>query len=84
MLNIEFILITLLVFHLDISGNDIDELHFLNIPIIQFILFVFLLNISGNDINRSQQKNISCISFRDSIFYYFSMIFLLTFENENT
>ena len=44
-------LITLEVFQLDISGNDINELHPLNIEIKLLTLQIFHLDISGNDIN---------------------------------
>ena len=83
MLNIQLILVTLLLFILDISGNDINESHQLNIEFILITLLVFHLDISGSDINELHPKNISCISFEDSIFNYFSIIFLLTLENEN-
>jgi hypothetical protein len=42
---------TLFVFHLDISGKDIKDLHPLNIPLILVTLFVFHLDILGNDFN---------------------------------
>ena len=40
----------MLVFHLDISGNDINDEHSKNNPLILFILFVFHLEISGKEI----------------------------------
>ena len=49
---------TLFVFHLDISGKDIKELHPLNIPLILVTLFVFHLDISGNDDKDEQLENI--------------------------
>ena len=42
---------TLLVFHFEISGNDINDEHPLNILLILETLFVFHFEISGYDFN---------------------------------
>jgi len=42
---------TLSVFHLDISGKDINDEQFKNNPSILITLSVFHLDISGKDIN---------------------------------
>ena len=47
----ELILLTLEVFNLDISGNDINEEHPPHLKLIFKTLQVFHLDISGNDIN---------------------------------
>ena len=52
------ILVTLLVFHVEMSGNDDNDLHFLNILLIDLNLFVFHLEMSGNDIKDLQPENI--------------------------
>ena len=53
-LKIPLISVTLLVFHLDISGNeDIDE-HSKNNPLKLVTLFVFHLDISGMEVNEEQ------------------------------
>ena len=49
--------IKLEVFHLDISGNDINEEHSLNMKLISLTLEVFNLDISGNDINEEHSLN---------------------------
>ena len=43
---------------MDISGNDINELHQENIQFISFTFSVFHLDISGNDINELHPENI--------------------------
>ena len=48
-------LITLEVFHFDISGIDINELHPENIPLILLTLEILHLDISGSDINELHQ-----------------------------
>ena len=48
-LNIKPISVTLLVFHLDISGKDDNALQSLNIPLISITILVFHLDISGKD-----------------------------------
>ena len=50
-LNIPNILVTLEVFHFDISGNDDNEVHQPNIQLISVTLEVFHFDISGNDDN---------------------------------
>ena len=55
------ILVTFIVFHLDISGKDINELHLENIPLILVTFVVFHLDISGKDINELQLENILSI-----------------------
>ena len=69
--NIELILLTLLVFHFDISGKDDNNLQFSNIEVILLTLLVFHFNISGNDNNyehpgkyKSHIINIISIPFR--------------------
>ena len=47
LLNSLLILLTLLVFHLEISGNANNDSQFLNIPLILLTLFIFHLEISG-------------------------------------
>ena len=47
----ELILITLEVFHFDISGKDFNELHSSNKELISVTFEVFHFDISGNDIN---------------------------------
>ena len=49
--NILLISFILDIFHLDISGNDIKELHLANIAIISVTLDVFHFDISGNSFN---------------------------------
>ena len=51
-------MITLEVFHLEISGNDDNEEHPENIYHIFVILDVFHLEISGNDNNDEHPENI--------------------------
>ena len=43
--------LTLIVFHLDKSGRDINDEHEENISLILVTLFVFHFDISGKDIN---------------------------------
>ena len=52
------ILVTLEVFHFDISGNDDKEPHPENIDNILVTLKVFQFDISGNDDNDLHSKNI--------------------------
>ena len=52
--NIQFISLTLSVFHLDISGNDDKDEQPENIPFIYLTLSVFHLDISGNEDNKQQ------------------------------
>ncbi len=52
------ILITLFVFHLEISGKDDNDEHCSNIELILFILFVFHLEISGKEDNDEHSLNI--------------------------
>ena len=52
-LEIKRLYIILDVFHFDISGIDVNELHSLNINSIYITLLIFHLDISGNDINDS-------------------------------
>ena len=61
--------ITLKVFHLDISGNDDNDLQFLNIHLIYLTLFVFHLDTSGNDDNDSHPLNIPFISVTLLVFH---------------
>jgi len=49
---------TLLVFHLDILGNDDNDLQLLNISLRFLTLLVFHFYISGNNDNDSQLENI--------------------------
>ena len=51
LLNIPSISVTLSVFHLEISGNEVNEEHWSNIPFILVTLSVFQLEISGNEVN---------------------------------
>ena len=51
-------LLALFVFHLDISGNEFNDLHQQNISFMLLTLLVFHLDISGNDFNDSHQLNI--------------------------
>ena len=51
-----------LVFHLDISGKEINEIQFVNIELISVTLLVFQLDISGNENKDEHQKNIPYIS----------------------
>ena len=44
-------LVTLLVFHFEISGKDDNDEHSRNIPLIQITLEVFHFEISGKDFN---------------------------------
>ena len=53
-LNISIILVTLLVFHLEILGNDDNDEQLQNISLIFLTLLVFHLEISGNDNNDEQ------------------------------
>ena len=53
-LNIPDIYLTLLVSHLDISGNDNNDTHSSNIQLIFLTLPIFHLDISGNDTNDVQ------------------------------
>ena len=48
----ESINLNLEVFHLDISGNDINEVHSKNKDLIPMTLEVSHLDISGNDTNK--------------------------------
>ena len=59
--NIDFILITLLVFHFEISGKDNNDSHPLNKELISITLFVFQFEISGKDDNDLHQLNIKLI-----------------------
>ena len=43
---------TLLIFHLDKSGNDDNDEQLKNTALILIIFLVFHLDISGNDINK--------------------------------
>ena len=45
-----------MVFHFDISGNDIKVEHLANNQPIFFTLFVFHIEISGKDINDEQPQ----------------------------
>ena len=47
-------LVTLEVSHLDISGNEINDLHSAKIQLISMTLEVFQFDISGNFINELQ------------------------------
>ena len=49
--------ITLVVFHFDISGKDINDEHPLNIPLKLVLIFVFHLEISGKDISDVHSLN---------------------------
>ena len=49
---------TLIVFHLDISDNEFNELQSLNIQFMIKTLLVFHLDISGNEFNDLHQLNI--------------------------
>ena len=49
-----YISVTLLVFHLEISGNDINDEQSANHKVIKIILLVFHLDISGHDFNELQ------------------------------
>ena len=69
------ILLTLLVFHLDISGNDDNDSHPLNIRLIFLTFLVFHLDISGNDDNDEQYLNISLISSTLLVFHLDSIPF---------
>ena len=51
--NIEFILVTLPVFHFEISGSNDNFSHRENIELISITLLVFHFEISGNDDNFS-------------------------------
>ena len=46
------------MFHLDISGNDINDKHSPNIERILITLSVFQLDISGKDFNDEHPENI--------------------------
>ena len=52
--NIKSFLNFLLIVHLDISGNDINDLQYLNMLLISVTFAVFQLDISGNNINELQ------------------------------
>ena len=54
LLNIKLISLTLLVTHLDISGNVINDEHPINIKLISLTFFVSHLDISGNDKSEEQ------------------------------
>ena len=56
---------TLLVFHLEISGKDDNDEHPTNIPVISVTLLVFHFEISGKDDNDEHSPKI--------IFIYFSI-----------
>jgi len=58
MLNILLILVTLIVFYLDKSGNDINELHSLSIHSILVTLEVSHFDKSGKDFKEMHQENI--------------------------
>ena len=55
--NMHCILITLFVFHLEISGKDDIILQLKNMPSIFVTLFVFQFEISGKNNNDSQSLN---------------------------
>ena len=50
--------LTFEVFHFDISGNDINELHSRNISLISLTFEVFHFDISDNDIIELHSRNI--------------------------
>ena len=52
--NIKSFFNSFLIVHLDISGNDINDLQYLNMWLISVTLAVFQLDISGNNINELQ------------------------------
>ena len=54
-------LVTLDVFHFDISGNDINESHLKNIPCILVTLEVSHFDMSGNEINKLHSLNMNSI-----------------------
>ena len=58
---------TLLVFHLETSGNDNKKKQFENILLISITFLVFHLEISGNDIKIQQFENIRL----DNLFFIF-------------
>ena len=58
----KLILITLLVFHFDISGNDFNDEHLKNKSSMQLTLPVFHFEISGNDFNDKHLINKLLIS----------------------
>ena len=55
-------LFILSVFHLEMSGNDLNDVNPSNKPLILLIFSVFQFDISGNDINELHPLNISLIS----------------------
>ena len=44
----------LLVFHFEISGNSINDIHIKNNPLILLTLLIFHIDISGNNFNDIQ------------------------------
>ena len=50
-------LITLIIFHFEISGNDFNDEHSSNIPSILLIFFKFQFDISGNYFKEEQFEN---------------------------
>ena len=60
----ENIEISIIWFHLDISGKDNNDEHHENIDSIFFTLLVFHLDISGKDINDVHPQNIELIFFK--------------------
>ena len=71
-LSIIYILVTLLVFHFEISGKDDNDEHPINILLILVTLLVFHFEISGKDDNDEHLLNILfiLITYKYSILKY--------------
>ena len=76
-INIPLILLTLLIFHFEISGKDDNDEHTQNIKFILVTLLVFHFEISGKDDNDEHPPNILLILVILSI--PFNIIFSLLF-----
>ena len=61
MKNIPFILVTLLVFQLDMSGKEVKDKQSENNSFILLVLSVFHFDISGKEYKKDQLKNIPLI-----------------------